>query len=64
MLSCCRHVVFFPELRDIPYGTGSLYVQSEKNPQETLRKESRALNVTEREEAVVVQYLTLGGHTK
>lgn len=64
MLSCCRHVVFFPELRDIPYGTGSLYVQSEKNPRETLRKESRALNVTEREEAVVVQYLTLGGHTK
>ena len=52
----------FPELIDIPYGTGSLYVQS-PDPG-SLRREARSLNVTEREEATVVQYLSLGGHSK
>ena len=47
---------------DIPYGTGSLYVQS-PDPG-SLRREARSLNVTEREEATVVQYLSLGGHSK
>jgi hypothetical protein len=49
-------------LIDIPYGTGSLYVQS-PDPG-SLRREARSLNVTEREEATVVQYLSLGGHSK
>ena len=53
---------FFTELSDIPYGTGSLYVENPDNPKGSLRRESRALNATEREEATVVQYLTLGGH--
>jgi hypothetical protein len=50
------------ELTDIPFGTGSLYVQSQDPG--SLRRETRSLNVTEREEAVVVQYLALGGHSR
>jgi hypothetical protein len=45
-------------LADIPYGTGSLYVEDAKHP-ERLKKEARLLNATEREEATVVQYLVL-----
>ena len=51
------------ELADIPYGTGSLYVEDAKHP-DRLKKEARLLNATEREEATVVQYLVLGGHTR
>jgi hypothetical protein len=58
------NVLFFllAELTDIPFGTGSLYVQSQDPG--SLRRETRSLNVTEREEAVVVQYLALGGHSR
>ena len=53
-------------------GTGTLYVvdrrESRRNhsgrrlTEGKLRKEKRALNVTETEESFVVQYLVLGGH--
>jgi hypothetical protein len=54
--------VAFAELSDIPYGTGSLYVQSPDAG--SLRREARSLNVTERQESIVVQYLALGGHSR
>ena len=50
-----------PDLADIPFGTGSLYVQDPKNAR-YLQKETRCLNATEREEGRVTQYLALGGH--
>ena len=50
-------------MADIPYGTGSLYVQDAKNST-FLVKENRCLNSTEREEAAVTQYLVLGGHSR
>jgi hypothetical protein len=50
-------------LSDIPFGTGSLYVQDAKNSR-FLVKENRCLNSTEREEARVTQYLVLGGHSR
>ena len=59
-----RLFVVVAELKDIPYGTGSLYVQSPEDPKGSLRRESRALNTTEREESIVVQYLVLGGHSR
>jgi hypothetical protein len=55
-------VVVVAELQELPFGTGSLYVSDTENPH-LLRKETRSLNATERAEAVVVQYLALGGHT-
>jgi hypothetical protein len=55
-------ISLFAELADIPFGTGSLYVQDEKNSR-FLVKENRCLNSTEREEATVTQYLVLGGHS-
>lgn len=45
----------------MPYGTGSLYVNSSEK---MLKRENRSKNVTETEEAVVIQYLALGGHEK
>jgi len=47
----------------MPYGTGSLFVSS-SGSDKNLRKEKRSKNVTETEEAVVIQYLALGGHEK
>ena len=55
--------MFFLELADIPFGTGSLYVEDEKDSH-LLVKENRCLNATEREEARVTQYLVLGGHSR
>ena len=46
---------------DMPYGTGSLFISSSDT---MLKKEHRSKNVTETEEAVVVQYIALGGHEK
>jgi hypothetical protein len=57
------HCIIVSELADIPYGTSSLYVVDPQNPLQ-LRKEVRSLNATEREEATVVQYLALGGHSR
>jgi hypothetical protein len=45
----------------MPYGTGSLFVHSSDT---VLKRENRSKNVTETEEAVVIQYLALGGHEK
>ena len=50
-------------MEELPYGTGSLYVQDEENAH-LLKKETRALNATEREESVAIQFLLLGGHTR
>jgi len=54
---------FLVEMEELPYGTGSLYVQDEQNAH-LLKKETRALNSTERAEAVAIQFLLLGGHTR
>jgi hypothetical protein len=45
----------------MPIGTGSLYVK-DSCTSPLLRKEKRCKNVTETEEADVVQYMTCGGH--
>jgi hypothetical protein len=50
-------------MEELPYGTGSLYV-TDPDRSHLLKKETRALNSTERAEAVAVQYLLLGGHSK
>jgi len=57
------NLFFFPEMQELPYGTGSLYVTDPDNPH-LLKRENRSLNATERAEAVAVQYLTLGGHER
>lgn len=43
----------------MPFGTGSLFVSTSDK---TLKRENRCKNVTETEEAVVIQYVALGGH--
>ena len=48
------------ELSDLPVGTGSLFVTSHENPSK-LVKENRCMNLTERQECLVVQYLAAGG---
>ena len=45
----------------MPVATGQLYVTDPKNKSQ-LRPESKCQNATETEEALVVQYLALGGH--
>ena len=49
------------ELKDMPVGTGSLFVTCNERPHR-LVKENRCMNLTEREECLVVQYLSSGGH--
>ena len=56
-------VVVVAEMEELPYGTGSLYVEDEKNPH-LLKQETRALNATERAESVAIQFLLFGGHTR
>ena len=50
-------------MEELPYGTGSLYV-TDPDKKHLLKKETRSLNSTERAEAVAVQYLLLGGHSR
>jgi hypothetical protein len=59
------HIVdlFSAELSDTPIGTGSLYVPHKTKGTTALVREMKQLNVTERQEAEVVQYLSLGAHT-
>jgi hypothetical protein len=56
-------LLYIAEMEELPYGTGSLYVTDSANPH-LLKQETRSLNVTERDEAVIVQYLLSGGHTR
>lgn len=66
------HCFFFPELSDIPFGTGHLFVEEPRRPakdgkktlgEERMILERRVRNVTEFEEALVAQYFALGGCT-
>ena len=49
------------ELEDMPQGTGTLFVTGEQDSPTVLTKENRCLNLTEREECLVVQYLAATG---
>lgn len=52
--------IHFLELDDMPVGTGTLFVQHSKNSNVLIR-ESRTSNVTETQEAQVIQYIANGG---
>ena len=54
---------YLPELEAMPVGTGVLYVTDDKHPS-ILRTLKPSTECTEREEALVVQYLALGGHSR
>ena len=54
---------FFSELRDVPLGTGTVFARREGD-EEFLYREPRRINITEREEGIVAQFLqTRQGHS-
>lgn len=54
--------LFISELSDMPVATGTLYVKGKNTTADRLVREERVGNVTEYEEAAIVQYLAIGGH--
>lgn len=55
-------LIFFAELKDVPHGTGTVFARGEDDDN-YLYRQPRSINITEREEGIVAQFLqTPAGH--